>query len=415
MFAMLLQKCGREATMEEQKTEHQNYITGYLHNVSPILTSNKTKYFDMQIQTGEDEVKRGVCFSPPRIDEFNKHSESKSPVKISKFRLDKSTTSVCMGPDVQLSQVDKLDFERKTLPQTLNLSLLNSVFDGQLISIKAKLINLTAAKKFSSTKSAALNKSEADLLDPHGSVRLTLWGDFTSQVTEGKTYHFTNLRVRKDTYNNNIHLNTAKTGCVIVEAVPFDEPLCITNTLPLTSTSTSIQATILGINNSSQYLSCCNCNKKISSLETKIVECASCGLKQRPASCKKHWYLQGLFQHEKGTINLTFFDDTLKQILGSDANLESTTDIGCKGNLLLDRMVGSHVIVVPPLQYKSGLKQMMEKMAEKFLLNCGFTQEKKGDGVAQDQHKHSADGPAAADEVQTKNKKYMTCMLQRKR
>ncbi|XP_078379635.1 uncharacterized protein LOC144662643 [Oculina patagonica] len=28
-------------------------------------------------------------------------------------------------------------------------------------------------------------------------------------------------------------------------------------------------------------------------------------------------------------------------------------------------MVGSHVIVVPPLQYKSGLKQMMEKMAEK--------------------------------------------------
>ena len=40
------------------------------------------------------------------------------------------------------------------------------------------------------------------------------------------------------------------------------------------------------------------------------------------------------------------------------------TDIGCKGNLLLNRMVGSHVIVVPPLQYKSGLKQMMEKLAE---------------------------------------------------
>jgi hypothetical protein len=58
-----------------------------------------------------------------------------------------------MGPDVQLSQVDKLDFERKTLAQTLNLSLLNSVFDGQLISIKAKLINLTAVKKFSTAKS----------------------------------------------------------------------------------------------------------------------------------------------------------------------------------------------------------------------------------------------------------------------
>ena len=30
-------------------------------------------------------------------------------------------------------------------------------------------------------------------------------------------------------------------------------------------------------------------------------------------------------------------------------------------------MVGSHIIVVPKLQYKSGLKQIMEKMAEKFV------------------------------------------------
>ena len=33
------------------------------------------------------------------------------------------------------------------------------------------------------------------------------------------------------------------------------------------------------INNTSHSMSCCNCNKKISSLETKVVECTSCGLK----------------------------------------------------------------------------------------------------------------------------------------
>ncbi|XP_073256234.1 uncharacterized protein [Porites lutea] len=44
---------------------------------------------------------------------------------------------------------------------------------------------------------------------------------------------------------------------------------------------------------------------------------------------------------------------------------EQSTDIGCKGNLFLNKMVGSRIIVVPKLQYKSGLKQMMEKMAEK--------------------------------------------------
>ena len=44
-----------------------------------------------------------------------------------------------------------------------------------------------------------------------------------------------------------------------------------------------------------------------------------------------------------------------------------TTDIGCEGNLFLDKLVGSQSIVVPQLQYKSGLKQMMEKTSEKFL------------------------------------------------
>ena len=68
------------------------------------------------------------------------------------------------------------------------------------------------------------------------------------------------------------------------------------------------------INSTNHFMSCCNCNKKISSLETKVVECTSCGLKQRPASWKKYWYLQALFQQKKGTLNLLLFDDTLKQV-----------------------------------------------------------------------------------------------------
>ena len=40
-----------------------------------------------------------------------------------------------------------------------------------------------------------------------------------------------------------------------------------------------------------------------------------------------------------------------------------TMDIGCEGNLFLNKLVGSQIIVVPQLQYKSGLKQMMENMS----------------------------------------------------
>ena len=42
-----------------------------------------------------------------------------------------------------------------------------------------------------------------------------------------------------------------------------------------------------------------------------------------------------------------------------------STDIGCEGNLFLNKLVGSQIIVAPQLQYKSGLKQMMEKVFEK--------------------------------------------------
>lgn len=50
---------------------------------------------------------------------------------------------------------------------------------------------------------------------------------------------------------------------------------------------------------------------------------------------------------------------------------KQTTDIGYAGNLLLSKMVGSKIIVIPQLQYKHGLKQMMEKMAKKVLNQKG--------------------------------------------
>ena len=45
-----------------------------------------------------------------------------------------------------------------------------------------------------------------------------------------------------------------------------------------------------------------------------------------------------------------------------------------------------------------------------FSETLGFTrtQKKKADGVAEDQCKQIAEGPAAADEIQTRNKKYDT-------
>lgn len=48
--------------------------------------------------------------------------------------------------------------------------------------------------------------------------------------------------------------------------------------------------------------------------------------KTKTSLSQKHRYFQALFQHKKGTVNLTLFDDTLKQVLGlPNAKFESIT------------------------------------------------------------------------------------------
>ncbi|KAL9979751.1 hypothetical protein ACROYT_G017459 [Oculina patagonica] len=52
-------------------------------------------------------------------------------------------------------------------------------------------------------------------------------------------------------------------------------------------------------------------------------------------------------------------------LTGCTLSGNKTTEIGCQGNLLLSRMVGSHIVVVPDMDYDSGLSQIIETMAEK--------------------------------------------------
>lgn len=66
------------------------------------------------------------------------------------------------------------------------------------------------------------SKVEATLRDPFGSIRITLWEQYTNQVQEGKTYAFKNLKVRK---NGDWHeLTTARDGSTtITEVEPFKD------------------------------------------------------------------------------------------------------------------------------------------------------------------------------------------------
>ncbi|PFX12197.1 hypothetical protein AWC38_SpisGene23881 [Stylophora pistillata] len=124
-----------------------------------------------------------------------------------------------------------LTFLREEIPSTLNISMLTNVTNNQLINLKAKVVHLSGVKKIISRDDT---KSEADccLLDPSGSIKLTLWEDLITEVADDNTYNFCNLKVRKDNDNYSIYQTTPKHDSSISPADPFQEEAASPGDLP---------------------------------------------------------------------------------------------------------------------------------------------------------------------------------------
>lgn len=288
-----------------------NNLTGYIHNVSPVKHSNKTRYFDMLIQTEATKV-RGVCFSSSKHLDFERCSKQKSPVKISNFTI--KNDSVLMNARVQIEELKEVTFLREEIPSTLNISMLSNVTNNQLINLKAKVVHLSGVKKII-TRDGTKSKADCCLLDPSGSIKLTLWEDLITEVADDNTYNFCNLKVTKDNDNYSIYLTTPKHDCSISPADPFQEEVASPGDLPDYFTQTSTNAEVLGVQNFMCYRQCCKCNKKLPATPGNVVKCETCGLRQKVSACSSQYHLQALLRHDDINTTVTFFNDTLLSAL----------------------------------------------------------------------------------------------------
>lgn len=296
--------------MEDKKNKS---ITGYIHNLSPIKKSQKTSYFDMQIQT-HDSILRGVCFSPPKLDKFKDICETKSPVKLTNVNIKVSddTQSVLMDNRTNIEQVEP-EFQIQVLEPIQNIASLAAVNNRQLVTLKAEITQLSGIKRIS-TQYGIKRKLEGILSDAHSSIRIILWEDFTEQVKDGDTYNFKNLRVRKEPNSNELYVNTPPSGCTIEACDAFKEPTAQPLQLPDVFTNVTCPALILGINNFTTYFSCSGCKKKLPSEAVTIVKCISCGMKQNISNCTTHFFLQCLMKTDTDRVTVTLFDDAIKQM-----------------------------------------------------------------------------------------------------
>ena len=87
---------------------------------------------------------------------------------------------------------------------------MNTVASGNLISIKAQVVNIAATKVVNMQYQRTLKKQEVLIRDPTSSIKVILWESYVDTLTLNSTYIFINLKVKLSKNKNERHLNTAK-------------------------------------------------------------------------------------------------------------------------------------------------------------------------------------------------------------
>ena len=295
-------------------------LEGYVHNVSSVMKGGSRNFFDFRLQT-ENETVRGVCFSPAKRKLFEEFSLQHSPVKISKFVHDKDpdSTDILMSDRVVVEDAPEVSFQRtELLPKQLNIGILTPISTDQLVTIKGTIVNLQQPVVLNQHTNRPLRKREALLVDPHGSIKIILWEDDTTQVEEGGTYDFHNLRLKKNKYTGEFYVNPAKTGSKISTADPFPaDQLSVPKSVPAELTSTTLTGEIIGIQKASISVACIKCRRPVFETTDLIVTCSNeyCGLTQKLSNCNKEWFVQAILSDGEQNATVNFYNAMVQQVL----------------------------------------------------------------------------------------------------
>ena len=295
-------------------------MVGYLHNLSPIKTSqNKNQYFSLNFQTNS-QVYRAVCFSPEKHSVLKRKLESSSPVKINRFQLKKNLKTekeeLILNRRTRIEDPDEneMDFDvQKIQEETVE------AVDSSVEEIKDKqnstLVNIAGRVLFNGTpetvevRGKTLMKQEAMFTDNSGSLRLVLWEQDTRKMKSGQCYNLANVAIKE--FNGTNYLTLTKYSNV-TEATKLN--ITRHDDVPDNIQQVQVQFPPDGINFVQSYLSCNKCHSKVIDTDKKIIKCSECGLTQLKTKCRNKVMASILTITAKDTMSLNIFDDIIKQL-----------------------------------------------------------------------------------------------------
>lgn len=177
-------------------------------------------------------------------------------------------------------------------------------------------------------------------VDPHGAITIQIWEDFISQVQEGGTYTFKNLRVHDNQYNGTLFVATPNgCHCAITPRNESSQPLATLTALPDTFVTKTTEAEFIAIKTFALYFTCFKCNTKVTDTTQVITKCTKCGQTQKVAKCKKACYVQAFIEEEpEACVTVTMPQDVLLHTLGFPDDHPLTENIVTNGLLSLPRL-----------------------------------------------------------------------------
>lgn len=311
-----------------------------MHQLSPVKRSNTSNipYFDLKVQT-ENDVVRAVCFSPDKHDNFKRHFEASSAVKLSHFQL-KNNKRTCED-EIHINKRTKLEDpsdsevsfdisedEPDHGENVISVADAKSSKAGTAISAVGR-VTFQGGIEYVNARGKKLKKQETILTDESSSIRLVLWESDIDNVQSGCTYMLTRLIVRVFDGQPYISVNKdTKISKVSTNIANDDDKMA--NSYKESTIETPPEG-VLAIQRS---LSCKKCTSAIvGNSANKLIKCSACGLTQLSHLCKKTLQTNAFFVKQNGEkVSLLIKHDLIEELLhihhirGKIPSLQTITD-----------------------------------------------------------------------------------------
>ena len=279
--------------------------------------SRVSSYFDGYVIDGTARI-RFVCFNPQKHETIASLAQNGEALAFGNVLMKKNRVTMEMEAHLQ----DNTSFMRSpkkmnlpnnlhantSVPKKISIAGVDKEAPDQLITIDAKVLELSAPTTLTSGSRAGSKIRRIVVGDQTGCCILTLWNDFSDAVEIDRSYTFESMGIKS--FGDARYLYTPQRNAAAI--VPCSDITDMSpQTITLTETPTTVEKVkVTGISDYAKYHVCPACTSgRISRVENDVFQgagrCLSCGTLTLIENCQSAAYALLTLSAETSTILLS--------------------------------------------------------------------------------------------------------------